>query len=204
LKVKIIHTPPGLGIPEEVRKNWIGIIFEVNEIYFGIGGSFVQSCEELIPAALYFKISSEEALSALREKNLDAWQWFIDNANLNVYKSFLFSFDCCKVKDISEREVGFFYQEKKIKISRSLDIPGVPKEILKKLIGLELKAAGPLVIKDKGLKWVFMASLRELMGFLKKEKEYFGIWKWFFDHKTDKTSSIIEISVNDAYFSRAV
>lgn len=89
-KFKIIHTPAGEA-PEEVRKEWVGLILNIWEInpnsteYNLIDG-------KVAPVQRREKITTEKipALEALAQKNPRAAKWFTDL--LGPQPSGLFSF----------------------------------------------------------------------------------------------------------------
>ncbi len=74
-RIKIVSTPEGPGVPEEIRKGWIGVEFEAL-------GPFSRQVESVLNLHEHhgirgvYEVSLKVALQALKEKNYKSWEWF--------------------------------------------------------------------------------------------------------------------------------
>jgi hypothetical protein len=91
--IKIINTPEGPGIPEEIRKGWIGSVFEA-EGPDNVTVRSVLNTNETYGLHLVYTIPSELALTVLKYRNKKAWEWF--NKQPNMTRIFAFNADCCR------------------------------------------------------------------------------------------------------------
>jgi hypothetical protein len=94
-RIKIVSVPEGPGIPEEVRRGWIGVEFEAK----GPISRPVQSA--LTPIEHHgvhkvYDVRSDVALQALKEKNQKSWEWFFKQYMLAP----IFSFNAESCKEI--------------------------------------------------------------------------------------------------------
>jgi hypothetical protein len=90
--IKIISTPPGQA-PEEVRKEWVGLVIpmpkqETGGTQRGVLGGKPQNTNG-------YQVDTLVALEILRGKSPDAAQWFLDNAFLGG--RFAFAREACEV-----------------------------------------------------------------------------------------------------------
>jgi hypothetical protein len=75
IRIRIVSVPEGPGIPEEIRKEWVGVEFEAE----GPVDMPVQSAltpTESCGSRRVYRVSAEVALQALKEKSQKAWEWF--------------------------------------------------------------------------------------------------------------------------------
>ena len=96
-KVTVIITevPCGPGIPEEVRKGWVGAIIG------GALGPFTTSASPIVSEssdkAIFvkgFAIETSVALESLKIVNTMSWKWFL-NKKLSEY--LFFNEECCRI-----------------------------------------------------------------------------------------------------------
>ena len=77
-KIRIVSTPNGMGVPEWVRKEWVGLEFEakgpVLKLCFSVKGPFFG-----ITLGRFYAVPTKLALPELKKKSEAAWQWFKDN-----------------------------------------------------------------------------------------------------------------------------
>lgn len=93
--IRIIITPEGPGIPEEIRKGWIGTIFEAEEPTEMVVGSVLNRLDGPYGPKLFYKIPSGVALEALKIKNKKSWEWF--NSQPRLAPFFAFNAEYCEV-----------------------------------------------------------------------------------------------------------
>ncbi|MBM2818052.1 MAG: hypothetical protein HW401_642 [Parcubacteria group bacterium] len=96
-KVTIIinDIPHGPGIPEEIRKGWVGAIIS------GALGPFTTSASPIVSEssdkAIFvkgFAIETSVALESLKIINVMSWKWFL-NKKLSEY--LFFNEECCRI-----------------------------------------------------------------------------------------------------------
>jgi hypothetical protein len=78
-RIRIVSIPEGPGIPEEIRKEWVGIEFEA-EGPVQITVQSVTDPTEFHDFLEVYKVSTDVALQALKKKSHEAWRWFMANA----------------------------------------------------------------------------------------------------------------------------
>ncbi len=96
-KVTIIITeiPCGSGIPEEIRKGWIGAIIMGAHGPFTIGTtSIVNESSDKTFFVKGFAIETSVALQSLKIVNILSWRWFL-NKRLPEY--LFFNQECCRI-----------------------------------------------------------------------------------------------------------
>lgn len=93
--VMIKSMPYGPGIPEEIRKGWIGTVIN------GAHGPFTTGTSPLIDKDLErttftkgYAVDTLAALESLRKVNMDSWCWFV-NKKLPEY--LFFNEECCRI-----------------------------------------------------------------------------------------------------------
>lgn len=92
-KIIIIKAPDGPGIPEKIRKGWIGAILEP------VDGPFTAGTKPIFEDEPHkwtegYAVSSIVALEALKKTSLKSWDWFMQR---NISETFFFNKDCCKI-----------------------------------------------------------------------------------------------------------
>lgn len=96
MEIKIVKVPEGIE-PQDIREAWIGITLPVKETShqcrYGIDENVLTVGEEV----LVYKISYEEALEALKEYNIDAFQYWNQNWEKFYHpEGFVFYEDYCQ------------------------------------------------------------------------------------------------------------
>ncbi|MEK7150218.1 MAG: hypothetical protein AAB736_01275 [Patescibacteria group bacterium] len=93
--VMIKDMPYGPGIPEEIRKGWIGVVIS------GAHGPFTTGTSPLIDKGLErttftegYAVGTLAAMESLRKVNMDSWWWFV-NKKLPEY--LFFNEECCQI-----------------------------------------------------------------------------------------------------------
>ena len=82
--IKIIEIPEGPGIPDEVRKAWVGIQLPCERLFqpnANRGGRY----EAIVP-----RMVAAEALKAI---STEAWEWWMDSGHITVDGYFGFGED---------------------------------------------------------------------------------------------------------------
>ena len=75
-RIKIVRTPAG-GAPEEVRKEWVGVILPCAPILgFTDGIELNAVTGEKVPKRYCFHVPQIEAIEALEQKSPDAARWW--------------------------------------------------------------------------------------------------------------------------------
>lgn len=97
--IAIVKTPEGPGIPEEIRKGWIGIIFQAEGPKQIVVGPAINLDSEINPEENYgpklvYSVSSELALMALKYWNRKSWEWIARQPK--IAPIFDFNVDCCR------------------------------------------------------------------------------------------------------------
>lgn len=92
--VRIVGTPEGVGIPEGIRKGWIGVEFKASGPVFTTLRLAVGPSERQEEKRLVYVVPSEVALRALKEKNIESWGWFA--AQERIAPIFCFNAEACK------------------------------------------------------------------------------------------------------------
>lgn len=92
LKIKIISIPEGPGIPEKVRRGWVGVEFEARGPLKMEVGAVTDPSEKHRVREVY-EVPVVIALEALKKNNETAWRWFI-NAPIRT-SVFLFPTESC-------------------------------------------------------------------------------------------------------------
>lgn len=92
--IKITNVPEGPGIPEEIRKGWIGTFFEAEGPIEMVVGSALVS-DECHGIKRVYKVPSGLALAALKLQNSKSWEWFKNQPRLAPI--FAFNTECCEV-----------------------------------------------------------------------------------------------------------
>ena len=93
--IKIISVPEGPGIPEEIRKGWIGAVFEAEGPTEMVVGSVLSRSDGPYSVKLAYKTPSGLALAALKLQNKQSWEWFNSQPRLSPF--FAFNTECCEV-----------------------------------------------------------------------------------------------------------
>ena len=95
--ITITEVPYGPGIPEEVRKGWVGAIIS------GALGPFTTSASPIVSEssdkAIFvkgFAIETSVALESLKIVNAMSWKWFL-NKKLPEY--LFFNQECCRIME---------------------------------------------------------------------------------------------------------
>ena len=95
--ITITEVPYGPGIPEEVRKGWVGAII------CGTLGPFTTSTSPIVSEssdkAIFvkgFAIETSVALESLKIVNAMSWKWFL-NKKLPEY--LFFNQECCRIME---------------------------------------------------------------------------------------------------------
>lgn len=89
--IKIVAVPPGQA-PEQVRREWVGLVIPLPEqssggLQAGVLGGRPQNVGG-------YQVSTREALRLLNEKAPEAAQWFLDRVSLN--SQLVFAKDVCE------------------------------------------------------------------------------------------------------------
>ena len=95
LRIRIIDTPRGPDIPEEIRREWVGVELEVEGPKWMVLSS-VQNPDAFFGTDYAYTIPAEIALEALKKKSEKAWQWF-NNLTLPPAPVFCFEVASCKI-----------------------------------------------------------------------------------------------------------
>jgi len=87
-RIRIITTPGGSDIPEEIRKGWVGVELDV------LGKKTIPLCSladknKYEGTSEVYGVKTKEALEALRSKNSKSYQWFMSKAKLGDVICFL-------------------------------------------------------------------------------------------------------------------
>lgn len=93
--VVITGIPLGPGIPEEIRKGWIGAIIKGSHGPFTTGAtSIVTENSDRATFVKGFVVETSVALQSLKIVSAMSWEWFL-NKNLPEY--LFFNEECCKI-----------------------------------------------------------------------------------------------------------
>lgn len=93
--IKIVSIPEGPGIPEEIRKGWVGVVFEAEGPTNMVVGSVLDRSDGPYGPLLVYKVPSSLALAALKLQNKQSWEWFNSQPGLSPF--FAFNTECCEV-----------------------------------------------------------------------------------------------------------
>ena len=102
--IQIVNVPEGPGIPEEIRKGWIGAVFEATgPMWISVAVAVAEGS----PAAVVvgstltrhgyrwvYRVPTDLALAALKHQDRKAWDWFNDQPEL--VSIFCFGVESCK------------------------------------------------------------------------------------------------------------
>jgi hypothetical protein len=77
-RIRIVKTPNGLGVPDWVRKEWVGLEFEAGKPKFGLFISIIGPFSG-IRLGRGYPVLAQDALLKLKTKSESAWKWFQDN-----------------------------------------------------------------------------------------------------------------------------
>lgn len=83
-RIRIVSIPEGPGIPEEIRKEWVGVEFEAEGPVDADVQSLLTPKEEYGPRQVY-KVSKDVALQALKIKSQTAYEWFNKRTTAPVF-----------------------------------------------------------------------------------------------------------------------
>ena len=111
-RIRIVETPDGSGIPEEVRREWVGLEFDAKGPKFCLLMS-VTGPKKGFTVGRVYKVISAEAFSALKKKSEKAYTWFMENRFLNKLAE---KTDPEKAKDLDTKTHLFFKTESCIEI----------------------------------------------------------------------------------------
>ena len=92
--IKITSVPEGPGIPEEIRRGWVGAVFEAEGPTEMVVGSAVNP-NECHGIKWVYKVPTGLALAALKLQNSKSWEWFKSQSILSPI--FGFNAECCEV-----------------------------------------------------------------------------------------------------------
>ena len=77
-RIEIVKVPENDRIPERIRRQWVGLQFEVADSAFMVSGiEYLKTREEKKRKA--YRISYQVGLAALKKKNQIAWKYYRDN-----------------------------------------------------------------------------------------------------------------------------
>jgi hypothetical protein len=83
-RIRIVSVPEGPDIPEEIRKEWVGVEFEAE-------GPVIMEVQSLLTPIeshglhLVYKVPADVALQALRRQSEKAWEWFSKRVTAPVF-----------------------------------------------------------------------------------------------------------------------
>ncbi len=94
--IRIVSVPKGPDIPEEIRKGWIGTVFEAEgPTETVIGSALKRVGGPIFGVGLVYWVPSHIALKALKYHNRKSWEWFRSQRKLSP--DFTFNTECCEV-----------------------------------------------------------------------------------------------------------
>lgn len=91
--IKIVKTPLGPGIPEKIRKGWLGVVLKRAD------GPFVTAAKPMFSkTGLEFTegyaVNAISALESLKKVSAKSWEWFLGK---DIPGAFFFNKECCKI-----------------------------------------------------------------------------------------------------------
>ena len=92
-RIKIVKIPEGPGVPEEIRREWVGLELEA-EGSFSMPVQSVPDPTESHGIHRVYLVPASVALEALKKKSQKAWEWF--NTRRTAPK-FGFNAESCEV-----------------------------------------------------------------------------------------------------------
>ena len=93
--IRIVSTPEGTGIPEEIRKGWVGVEFRATgPVSISLRPAVGHADKPLSEKPLVYEVPAEVALQALKGKNIQAWTWFARQES--IVSTFAFNADSCR------------------------------------------------------------------------------------------------------------